>query len=1053
MTLELFPTGALNGSVITTVWIGVAVVCTLNLRFGLTMSGLVIPGYLVPLLLSRPMSAVVIVGEGLITYWITLLLIDKLFQRVGSSEMFGRDRFFALVLVSVIVRVVADGFLLPTLGSWLNQRGFVFDYHANLHSFGLVIVALVANQMWNGGVRRGMTALVLYTGISFLIVRYGLMVFTNFSISNLAFIYEDIASDVLASPKAYIILLTTAYIASRMNLKYGWDFSGILIPALLALQWYQPLKLAMTILEALVILLGARLALKVSFIARMNMEGARLLLLFFNIGFGYKILLAYLLIWFAPDLKVSDYYAFGFLLSTLLALKMFQKGIALRMTRAVVELSLAGVLAASLLGFALVKLSPGELARLASAEPDSTIAGGLTQTTNIVARVNHVRTASYESKPGGGVAPSPLEIDRFDQALVYLREYRSEAEQNQIDHAAALLTELGFNLEWIDQQYLLFYDAHPRRGWGIYLLNLRAQKLLLLEVPAAMDERGSSEVALALLIEQDYAGLALAGTRREDQTAVEATGNPIALFQRFHQAFGSAGALQLRATDRELGESVAAELWIKRRVPDDLAFDQLESLIGNIEVIWGERPYPNRQREVMRDRFVEIVLSRQAVRSLLAHSTLSTEVRQQIDDTRIDGYLNQWLTASKTQLAQRNSGLYRPPSLGELLYLEAEVIEPLLSVLGAQSQLDQGAAQELRQIAAAAGVLNLELIGYRHRRSGKEYLILAEPRASGPNRYWGTYVFRLGRSTDFVVEVPRPLAELRSFEYGATLFERLDAGVLLIAGAHPEANPDGAADVLRKDNKVSLFNQVHQSLLKSRWRPRHLVLQVRAYTPAPEQADATDIIVSYWQGRPEPIVADLAELLEQTLGSDGSSIAIASGRAQTSGYDVRGNAQTSFLRFVDSADMAVLWLSSVLRRDYRQRAAGTAEQDKFEALGIRTYEGDLIGLLGDRSFGELPTAWPILAARLDRFIATRDIVSLALAYSEAANLKWLRVLDASTSQAFMVVQDNANQIAFVCNLQPRQHIDHTPGAVALSAAMVEQFVTQRARCLRPGASP
>ncbi|MCB1807573.1 MAG: hypothetical protein KDJ99_21205, partial [Candidatus Competibacteraceae bacterium] len=91
-----------------------------------------------------------------------------------------------------------------------------------------------ANQFWKPGLARGLLGLGVTVGLTYLIVRYGLMELTNFTISRIGYLYEDLASSVLASPKAYIILLTTAFVASRMNLRYGWDFNGILIPSLLA---------------------------------------------------------------------------------------------------------------------------------------------------------------------------------------------------------------------------------------------------------------------------------------------------------------------------------------------------------------------------------------------------------------------------------------------------------------------------------------------------------------------------------------------------------------------------------------------------------------------------------------------------------------------------------------------------------------------------------------------------------------------------------------------------------------------------------------------------
>ena len=54
--LPIFPSGSAATTVTTTVWIGVLVVVWTNLRFGWTLSGLVVPGYLVPLMIIRPVS-------------------------------------------------------------------------------------------------------------------------------------------------------------------------------------------------------------------------------------------------------------------------------------------------------------------------------------------------------------------------------------------------------------------------------------------------------------------------------------------------------------------------------------------------------------------------------------------------------------------------------------------------------------------------------------------------------------------------------------------------------------------------------------------------------------------------------------------------------------------------------------------------------------------------------------------------------------------------------------------------------------------------------------
>ena len=131
--LPIFPSGSAATTVTTTVWVGVLVVVWANLRFGWTLSGLVVPGYLVPLMIIRPVSVAVILGEAVITYTIVYVLSEICRNRATWSSLFGRDRFFAMVLVSVLVRVVCDGFLLPWLGQTVNDAfGLHFNYQDQL---------------------------------------------------------------------------------------------------------------------------------------------------------------------------------------------------------------------------------------------------------------------------------------------------------------------------------------------------------------------------------------------------------------------------------------------------------------------------------------------------------------------------------------------------------------------------------------------------------------------------------------------------------------------------------------------------------------------------------------------------------------------------------------------------------------------------------------------------------------------------------------------------------------------------------------------------------
>ena len=351
--LTIFPEGGLAGSIITTVWIGVFVMCFFNLRYGWVLSGLVVPGYLVPLLIVKPFAALVVSVEAVLAYLIVYLFSEKLAPG-RFPALFGRDRFMGLILASIAVRLAFDGYLLPEFSVWLEDNfDRRIDWESNLQSFGLVVISLMANQFWKPGLARGAVMAFVTIGLTYLIIRFGLMELTNFRMSGVHHLYEGLSSSILASPKAYIILTLTALIASHYNVKYGWDFSGILIPALIALQWYQPTKILTSFGEAIIIYCIARLILKLPFMANVTLEGGRKLLLFFNISFAWKMALGWFIIWQGLDVKTTDFFGFGYLLSTLIAIKAHDKDIFPRLARSTLQVSLAGAVLGNFVGFTL----------------------------------------------------------------------------------------------------------------------------------------------------------------------------------------------------------------------------------------------------------------------------------------------------------------------------------------------------------------------------------------------------------------------------------------------------------------------------------------------------------------------------------------------------------------------------------------------------------------------------------------------------------------------------------------------------------------------------
>jgi len=1077
--LNVFPQGALSGSVVTTVWIGVFVVAFFNLRLGWVLSGLVVPGYLVPLLIVKPWAVAVILLESAVTYFLAWTFSEYLSRRGHWASLFGRDRFFAIVLFSIVVRLVFDGWLLPNFGLWLNEElNLVFDYRNNLHSFGLVIIALMANLYWKTGFAKAMVPLFVTVGITFVIVRFGLMEFTNFTISNLSYMYEDIASSILASPKAYLILLIVAFVASRMNLLYGWDFSGILIPSLLALQWYQPEKLFMSFAEAFVILLVAHWLLQTRWLRNSNIEGARKLLLFFNIGFAYKIILGYLLLHFMPEVKITDSYAFGYLLSTLMAVKMHDKDIAARFTRATVQVSFVGVVIASLIGFSLTLLP---LKRLWSVTTPSNFQQTSKASSDkpLTELIRDDKVLLYQAQDAGRIplALTP-ELEAFSEALETLKTFVATGDQEARHRATLLLAEVGYQMLELENRYLYLRETAPVRGWGLYVLDMHSDNGLVIEVPFPLNERGSFEAGVALFSILDGRGLAIGGSKRDmnPDGSANVLLNRDTLFHVFHRSIAQRDAIQVRRYSSEIAGSVAGirrtpqdiglkepatSLWIHKKLPAGLDLVTLKDVVDTMSVEWRYLPLPNRQRESSNSGFAELVLNQDSIRKLRARSTTEQSgLQQQVSEQRIDGFLSEWLLGGKGNIAKRGSNAYVTPQLNELLYFDEEIVTPMLAVASLNQSADAATDQVMDQLATvqhAALAFDYQISRYRHKLSGQEYLILSEATDADPRRHWGTYVFRMGAANGYLVQVPRPLYEINSFEYGVALFERMKAKALMVAGADPGANIDGSADLVRTENLRSLFSSISQAVLREAGDSPMLVIHSRArgYRPDIPQTPADALLSVAGNLDHTPLSSPLVRRLLTVLTEDGLSYELVDGRRATAGYEVDNIPQSQYLPAARNKLFSALWLSPQARMSYRQQDSVRQEALRFRSLGVETTEHDLgdfvVGAEAMSSSQSLPTG---LRDAVLRHQNNSDIVTLARIRDHWPNFRLQRVIDRDSRQSFLALFDEHAHLQLVANLNPRAQettIRVNPENPQLTS--VRRFIETRSALLEFGNSP
>lgn len=1075
--LPLFPTHGLAISVITTVWVGVWVACFFNLRLGWVLSGLVVPGYLVPLLLIKPWAAAIIVLEAIVTYACVWFYSTYLASKGHWTDFFGRDRFFALLVVSVLVRLLFDSIFLPIIGEYLNQLlSISFDYRNNLQSHGLIVVALIANMFWKPGLRKGLFSVSVLVLITYLIVRYGLMAFTNFSIGNLVYMYDDLATSMLASPKAYIILLSTAALASRMNRYYGWEFSGILVPSLIALQWYHPWKLLITFGETLLILVFANLILRLPLFQKTTMEGARKMLLFFNISFAMKLVMGHLCLAYFPGYQVSDFYGFGYLLTTLLAIKMHDKEIPNIMIRASLQTSLIAVAGASIIGFGLTLL-PTHLALLQN-QPVKSANAATTNTPDISSLkdlVHNEKVRIYQGRRSNGfLAPRLGELEILGKAFRLLSQYRKTGSPKHIEQAQLLLQQVNYQIRTVEDRFLCLFEQEPRRGWGFFVLNLEARNPLLVEVPAPLNEWGVMEAGANIFSGTGAATLAVAGSglNSNKNGLSDVLSNPRTPLSIFHQVFGRNGTLQLRGyTKRSTrilsrtclldkkktdSQSLPSTMWINDELPIGADLSWLRQFIGSFTIHWGKTPLPNVLRDRSHSGFIELALTREDCRKLLFKPLFySQQLPLMQKEQSIAGYLQDWLLSDKKRIAPKNSNLYTPPTLEEMLFFDEEVLKPLVKLTKKRATGLSWSSQDLATLGdatQAAGLMGYQVIRYRHTGTDSTYLILTEKDNTTRKHYSGLYIFRTTPAKPYMIQIPRPLSEINVFEYAVALFERLDAQFLLVGGTHPLANEDRSSDLLLMENKVNIFNLVSQVALREWNANPMLLLQCRAR--AFQDASVQDPVLLWFNTGISTFekLDSRSQFLFTTLEQDLGKVAFVGDRPQAAGYSSGGTAGALYLNQTTNKNMATLWLAPSVRALYRQQTDNHLLERQVRAIGLKTEHADLYTFITDGELAAPAAQLPKgLIRHLKSYLTNQNINSLWRAVQDFPGYHFVQLLDISSKQAFLIVSAHGEKPFLVVNLFPRDPDTTVQVPVFhLSRQVVTDFVESRASWMQMG---
>jgi len=940
LILHLFPSGGgLGQSVITTVWIGITVVCLLNLRFGFPLTGLVVPGYLVPLLIVSPTSAGVIIIESVVVYGLMRFSAKYIMEKFGYGEMFGRDRFFAIILISILVRVVMDTLFWPLIANILSGWDITFDYSSQLYSLGLVIIALTANVMWNGGFKYGMKVTIIQLVFTYLLVRYALMPMTNFSIANLAIMYEAVAASIIAAPKAYIILVITAFFASRANIKYGWEFNGIMLPALLALQLMQPTKLLTSFAEtAIILIIGASL-LNYTRLRNTNIEGARLLLFFFNIGFIYKLFLNYFVVHYYPEIKVTDTFAFGYMLSTLLALKIYQKSALGLVIRATFQTSIVGGSLAIAIGF-LIMFIPSLFidTGVNSFSPTQ-------QTSTLSQQISEYKSYLYTDSKDT-VELSLYQVNQDKNNFKYAINEINKAPDNlqNIQNNLPRFAKLGFQLQF-DERFIYIRDTRKTSQRGFFVIARNPSANFIVTVPYPTSESLASDSA-GHIFEHFSAQAMVFGTSLTPSAKLSQNNQQSDYYYAFIEAMDLEQIFQVREVNNRSSRLLAkttlgasSQYWIYNQLPSELSQRLVQQLLGYQGTFFGLATTSSLPDQNFKGQLFEAFLSRENYTTLLANIARDNQGEAKNEIAYVNKSLNELVDFYSDYITAKGSGQYKPLSPNQAALWEFEILRPLYNLKASLSEkmVDSDVVNLLKQVNST-----VRLMGYQLSlvRNGQGRFLLIAPSLEGPALGYGqgVYFLNLNNSERLNIQVPRPLFESNTLKFATELFIASKAEQLMIAGAHPYAHPQ--ANVLAPNNIDALFNVVHQSYLRYAQNQHVLNLQIRSHS-APSWIRPTALAFQYTQAGSS--YKALIDALDSGLNTLSVNYQTVLGQTATRGLELGTSPQSGYQVFTSQSELATLWLASDFKKQFSvnqqsllQRLLAISAQPYVKTINIST---------------------------------------------------------------------------------------------------------------------
>ncbi|MDD9965368.1 MAG: poly-gamma-glutamate biosynthesis protein PgsC/CapC [Myxococcales bacterium] len=916
--LELFPVNGLDRSLHAPVFVGLFFITLFAETLGWTFAGLVVPGYLASVILAAPATAVLVGVETVLTYVVCALIGKWLPRTQAWSTAFGRERFFLFILVALAVRLAIEANLLP----WLAEN-YELPHSRELHSLGLVLVPLLANMFWNDGFVRSLLHVTVLVGLTYVVVDVVLLEHTNFTVSRFEVANESVSLSFLETPHAQFILLIGALIAARANVLYGWDYNGILVPALLSVAWYQPTKLATTIVEALVVYGLSRGAAALPPLSRVLLVGTRRTLLVFTVGFIVKWLGGFAVQRVDPTLHVIDYLGFGYLLPTLLATKMWNRNSIGTVVVPTIQVSIVAFVVGNLAGYGTTLLEGETEVVGALAEPESSTRSTATE------------LMLADTSPD--VDPSPqLAALRKRLCLDAVERLRAGETFGQalLERAMLLNVRLSITADPTGSHLVLgpkSPDPDRDRATPRAAVRLAPGATAPWMVVAVANEPSSETIAASML-----------AARLVDARAivVEAEGRPLGALDRafseeLAEVLGIQHVMRVRLGPR-------SELGVVGEVARAIGVPRFSTAFGSDLPLRWMSPEPTGP-EVFR-RASTLALTRAVAQAAGATVLGAPEVASWPNGVASD------LSAHLIGLTSTRPFMFEGPSIEELRLFKRAIV-PAFMELGR----DREPTPWERALADQLGYRYVRIVegGDGEPQAGGAQLAptvawaLMEP--PSPTRHGhATWIRRTSTVEDedpgVMVEAPASRWETGTYRASLVLFDGLPAESLLVAGAPPNADAEGRSDVRRISGRRSYYHIVHQAWVDAGRRA------VVAHGIAEARDPGRELVVSTGQELSgiddlSPWSGDVARFFDG-MGFD---VAVFNGSLTLSAFDGGYDPALGYARRFAPDSTLLLWLSPGLRRQLVRIQEDDRTARRLDMLGIPVVPAAVAARAAERS--------------------------------------------------------------------------------------------------------